>query len=112
LAADGPHTDALLDAVRSLFDDTVFERPGFLPRQLKIQIGVIDTAAHDGVEHRRQSILTETRRRQDHFFGDIEHGFTQFRTACIHVSTVATPGSPSCRLSSAGKRARVSDSLT
>jgi len=111
LAADGAHADPLFDAVRSLFDDPVFQRPGFLPRQLKIQVGVIDTAAHDGVEHRRQSILIETRGRQNHSFGYIEHGCTQFRTACIHVSTAAMSGNPSCRLASAGKRARVSASL-
>ncbi len=112
LAADGAHADALFDAVRAILDDAVFQRPGFLARQLKIQIGVIHAAAHDGVEHLAQAPLIETRRRQDHLLGHREGGRDQFGAARVHARAVAAFDAralaalerPSCRLSSAGKR--------
>ena len=49
LAADRAHADALLDAVRSILDDAIFQRPRLFARQLEIKIGVVDPTAHDRI---------------------------------------------------------------
>ena len=51
LARQRTHADALLDAVRAVLDDAVFERPGLFAAQLEIQIGVVDAVTHDAAEH-------------------------------------------------------------
>ena len=50
LAGEGAHANALFDALRTLLHDAVFERPGFLPAQLKVEICVVHGVAHDGAE--------------------------------------------------------------
>src|SRR5882757_8646630 len=100
--ADGAYTHALLDAVRPFLDDAVLQRPRLFARQLKIKIRIIDAPAHHRSEHRGQPALVETRRSQNHSFRDIEY------RSSAHAGTVTAAPRPSLRLSSAGKRARVS----
>jgi len=102
LAADGAHADPLLDAVRPLLDDAVLERPGLLPGELKVQVGVIDAAAHHRAEHGRQPALGEPRRRENHLLRHVEHR----RRA--HAGTASSVPTPRRRCPSAGKRARAS----
>jgi hypothetical protein len=41
LAADRANADALVDIVRTIFNDAVFQNPGFVIARLKIEIAVI-----------------------------------------------------------------------
>src|SRR5258708_4504527 len=104
--ADGAHADALLDAVRALFDNAVLERPGFLARQLEVQIRIVHAAAHERVEYLAQAPLIESRGRQDHFLGHGKGRLNKLGAGRVHVKTAAAELLPSWRLSNAGKRAR------
>ena len=52
LACQCTHADTLLDAVRAVFHDAIFERPRFIAAQLKIQVRIIDAVTHDTAEDR------------------------------------------------------------
>ncbi len=41
LAADSAHTNALIDVVRTVFNDTVFNHPRFVVTGLKIEVSII-----------------------------------------------------------------------
>src|SRR5690606_28297202 len=70
LAGQRAHTDALLDAVRAVFDDAVFQRPRFFAREREVKIGVIDAIPHDAAEHGRDAIFVKARR--------VENGSTRY----------------------------------
>ena len=44
LAADRTNADALVNVIRTIFNDAVFQNPGFVIARLKIEIAVIQTA--------------------------------------------------------------------
>ncbi|MOA26607.1 hypothetical protein D3C78_1474140 [compost metagenome] len=44
LAAHGAYSNPLVDIVRAILDDTVFNHPGFVVARLEIEIGVIEAA--------------------------------------------------------------------
>ena len=46
LATDGSHADTLLDGMRTVFDDAVFEGPVFTSAVLKVEIAEVDAGTH------------------------------------------------------------------
>jgi len=58
--------------VRAVLDDGILQRPGLLTRQFEIQVGVIDTTAHDLVHDLGQAPGIEAGGREDHPLGNLE----------------------------------------
>ena len=61
VAADGPYADALVDTVRALFDNAVFQRPGLETAYLKVELRIVDRVTHDAAEDPRQVIVIQPR---------------------------------------------------
>ena len=63
-AADGAHAYALVDIVRPIFNDTVFQNPGFVIARLKIEIAVIEAALGQLTKNGKQVLMIQAICRQ------------------------------------------------
>ena len=64
LAADRADADALIDIVRTIFNDAVFQNPGFVIARLKIKIAVIQTALGQLAKNGKQVLMVQAICRQ------------------------------------------------
>ena len=63
-AADGAHAYALVDIVRPIFNDAVFQNPGFVIARLKIEIAVIEAALGQLTKNGKQVLMIQAICRQ------------------------------------------------
>ena len=64
LAADGAHTDTLIDVVAAILDDAIFQHPGLVPAALEIEIAELHLMAHQAAEQLLQAPFVEVVRGQ------------------------------------------------
>ncbi len=57
--------------VASLLDDSVLQRPGLVPGDLEIQVGVVDAPAHQRDQRAIEVRFVEARRRQQRLPGGV-----------------------------------------
>ncbi len=62
--ANGAYAHTLVNIVRAIFDDAVFQYPGFVIARLEIQITVIHTALGQLAEDGKQILMVQAIRRQ------------------------------------------------
>ncbi len=58
LTADGAHAYALIDIVGAVFNNAVFQHPGFMVAGLKIEVSVIQLALGQLAENGKEVALT------------------------------------------------------
>jgi hypothetical protein len=62
LTGERAHADTAVDAVRTVLDDAVFERPGLFTHRLEVDIGVVDRVSHHLAEDPGDPVLVKGRR--------------------------------------------------
>ncbi len=67
LTADGTHADALVDVVRAIFDDAVFQNPGFVIARLEIEIAIVETAFGQLTKNGEQVLMAQAVRCEQMF---------------------------------------------
>ncbi|CAH0282533.1 hypothetical protein SRABI106_03314 [Rahnella aquatilis] len=53
------NTDALIDIVRTVFDDAVFDHPAFMETGLEKEIGIIKTTFRQLAQNGKQILMTQ-----------------------------------------------------
>jgi hypothetical protein len=97
------HPHALLDAGAAVLHHAVFERPGFLMRELKVQVGEVHRVRQHLAEHAVEATIVESARPQDEIAGE-RQWIVGWRRAHVRLSRSAA--ATKVRWWSAGKLSR------